>query len=219
MKLDVDDTFKQRRLTGGSMSNLIKTDIENDKDKERRGDVLKLDVDDTFKQRRLTGGSMSGSIKYEDGGDNNIEREIGKKLVHEVDNDLATSESKVRFSAEDTPKVNIKKGDVEKKINIKSENDKKKSIKREISSKVINRVSAAESKGLQPSQQEPARNIPLKSLALKAAYTDLELDPSSGIPVTPPRLFVPAVSAIGPPSFSPNKLNMLDQQLSALNLK
>ena len=227
LKLNVDDTFMQRRVTGGSMSNLNKTDIDNDKDRERRGDELKLNVDDTFMQRRMTGGSMSGPIRDEEEGDNSVERDIKKKIVPEVKHDLTKSGSKVRFSTEDVPKVNIKKDGGEKKQNTKNESDTNKTKKTESSSKVINRVSAAvkskkksiESNLLQPSQLEPSRKIHVKSLDVKTDYTDLELDPSSGIPVTPPRLFVPAVSAIGPPSFSPNKLSLLDQQLTALNLR
>ena len=226
LKLNVDDTFMQKRVTGGSMSNLNKTDIDNDKDRERRGDELKLNVDDTFMQRRMTGGSMSGPIRDEEEGDNSVERDIKKKIVPEVKHDLTKSGSKVRFSTEDVPKVNIKKDGGEKKQNTKNESDTNKTKKTESSSKVINRVSAAvkskktiERNVLQPSQLEPSRKIHVKSLDLKTDFTDLELDPSSGIPVTPPRLFVPAVSAIGPPSFSPNKLSLLDQQLTALNLR
>ena len=59
----------------------------------------------------------------------------------------------------------------------------------------------------------------LKSSQKIIIQKNQESDPSSyETPVTPPRLLVPAVSGAGPPTYSPDKLSKLGEQLSALDI-
>ena len=230
------------KYEGGGGSGDINADKNKDKDRERRGDELKLDVDDGFRQRRLVGGSMSGPIKFgqvvpesfqelQDG--SNYQKSL-KFSGSEVNNELSKSTSKNRFLAEDIPDTYLKRERNKGKSSSKNHSDDgNKMSQQQSSSSVLNRVSNAvkmknkneqnnkkdDSKVATLTQPKSALKASAKSLDLALTHKEMESDSGSHAPVTPPRLSVPAVSAIGPPSFSPDKLNILDKQLSAMNLQ